>query len=69
MANSSNSFSPSAHNHQHRRNGTGTALTVLDICTGASGEALGLEMAGFDNAAAIEIDANACQTLRLNRPS
>ena len=48
---------------------TRTPLTVLDICTGAGGEALGLEMAGFDNAAAIEIDANACQTLRLNRPS
>lgn len=44
-------------------------MTVLDICTGAGGEALGLEMAGFDNAAAVEIDNNACQTLRLNRPA
>ena len=69
MANSRDSFSTSAHNHQHRANGIGTTLTVLDICTGAGGEALGLEMAGFSNAAAIEIDANACQTLRLNRPA
>ena len=50
------------------RNNT-SALTVLDICTGAGGEALGLEMAGFENAAAVEIDAAACQTLRLNRSS
>ncbi|HVB25025.1 MAG TPA: DNA cytosine methyltransferase [Ktedonobacteraceae bacterium] len=58
-----------SHNHQHGVNGIGTALTVLDICTGAGGEALGLEMAGFNNVAAIEIDARACQTLRLNRPA
>lgn len=44
-------------------------LTVLDICTGAGGEALGLEAAGFVNAAAIEIEPIACETLRLNRPS
>ena len=41
--------------------------TVLDICTGAGGEALGLEAAGFDHTAAIEIDATACKTLRQNR--
>jgi len=46
-----------------------TELTVLDICTGAGGEALGLELAGFTNAASIENDGVACQTLRLNRPS
>lgn len=42
---------------------------VLDICTGAGGEALGLERAGFQTEAAVEIDADACQTLRVNRPS
>lgn len=42
--------------------------TVLDICTGAGGEALGLEQAGFMHVASIEIDTNACQTLHLNRP-
>jgi len=44
------------------------AFTVLDICTGAGGEAVGLEAAGFDLRAAVEIDAAACATLRLNRP-
>lgn len=44
-------------------------FTAFDICTGAGGEALGLEMAGFANAASVEIDCAACQTLRLNRPS
>jgi DNA (cytosine-5)-methyltransferase 1 len=46
-----------------------TKLSVLDICTGAGGEAIGLEAAGFMHEAVIEIDAAACQTLRLNRPS
>ncbi len=43
-------------------------MTVLDICTGAGGEALGLEEAGFVHEAVVEIDAAACQTLRQNRP-
>jgi DNA (cytosine-5)-methyltransferase 1 len=44
------------------------ALSALDICTGAGGEALGLEAAGFIHEAVIDIDTYACQTLRLNRP-
>lgn len=56
----------SACNMQHIQ---ATGVTVLDICTGAGGEALGLELAGFTNAASVEIDGIACQTLRLNRPS
>lgn len=43
-------------------------LRVLDICSGGGGEALGLELAGFTNAGAIDNDKAACQTLRLNRP-
>ncbi len=45
------------------------ALTVLEICAGAGGQALGLETAGFKCVAAIDIDAVVCATLRLNRPS
>jgi len=41
---------------------------VLEICAGAGGQAIGLERAGFQTAAAVEIDAHACSTLRHNRP-
>jgi DNA (cytosine-5)-methyltransferase 1 len=43
-------------------------LTSLEICTGGGGQALGLEKAGFDHAAVVEIEHAACNTLRLNRP-
>jgi len=44
-------------------------LTVVEICAGAGGQALGLEQAGFEMVAAVELDQHACETLKLNRPS
>ena len=44
------------------------SLTSLEICSGAGGQAIGLEMAGFDHSALVEIEPAACATLRLNRP-
>lgn len=40
----------------------------IEICAGAGGQALGLEQAGFEHVALIEIEQLACHTLRYNRP-
>lgn len=40
---------------------------VVEICAGAGGQALGLEKAGFEHELAVELDNNACNTLRENR--
>lgn len=43
-------------------------LTVVELCAGAGGQALGLELAGFELVGAIEIEPAMCATLLLNRP-
>jgi DNA (cytosine-5)-methyltransferase 1 len=55
--------------HSQSRLMPSSQLTSLEICAGAGGQALGLELAGFTHAAAVEIDGAACETLRTNRPS
>lgn len=45
-----------------------SALTCIEICSGAGGQALGLERMGFNALAHVEIDRHACATLRQNRP-
>jgi DNA (cytosine-5)-methyltransferase 1 len=41
---------------------------VIEICAGMGGQALGLEKARFKHRLAIELDANACYTLKQNLP-
>ena len=45
------------------------SITSVELCAGAGGQALGLERAGFEHTALVEIERDFCETLRLNRPS
>jgi len=44
-------------------------LTSIELCSGAGGQALGLERAGFVHEATVENDRWCCETLRANRPT
>lgn len=43
-------------------------LTSIEICAGAGGQALGLEMAGFRHVALVEFERDYCNALKQNRP-
>lgn len=43
--------------------------TTIELFAGAGGLALGIEKAGFDTLALIEVDKAAAETLKINRPS
>ncbi len=44
------------------------ALSSVEFCSGAGGQALGLERSGFGHEATVEDDRWCCETLRANRP-
>ena len=51
-----------------RKSGHPSALSSIELCAGAGGQAIGLEAAGFEHHCLVEIDNHCCDTLRLNRP-
>lgn len=50
-------------------NNNNKEFTCVEICAGAGGQALGLELAGFSHLALVEIEKQYCETLLHNRPS
>ncbi|WP_329247916.1 DNA (cytosine-5-)-methyltransferase [Actinoallomurus sp. NBC_01490] len=65
MSPSSSGLQPSLWNEQGDSVHT---FKVVEICAGAGGQSLGLDLAGFKHELAVELDANAANTLRHNRP-
>lgn len=54
---------------RRKRTVASSSLTTVEVCAGAGGQALGLETAGINHAALVEINPSACSTLRMNRPN
>lgn len=44
------------------------SYTSIEICAGAGGQALGLEMAGFEHVVLVEYEQDYCKSLKSNRP-
>lgn len=44
-------------------------MNCIEICAGGGGQALGLEMAGFEPLILVDNDVQSCNTLRANRPN
>jgi DNA (cytosine-5)-methyltransferase 1 len=44
------------------------SFSCVELCAGGGGQALGLEMAGFNHLALVELDSHSVRTLRQNRP-
>jgi DNA (cytosine-5)-methyltransferase 1 len=45
------------------------SFSSIEFCAGAGGQALGLELAGFDHNLLVDNDKHCCETLLLNRPN
>lgn len=43
-------------------------LTCVEICAGAGGQAIGLDMAGFEHIALVEYEMEYCHVLKINKP-
>lgn len=44
-------------------------LSCVEICAGAGGQAIGLDMAGFNHVALVEYEPEYCQVLKSNKPN
>ncbi len=67
--NSFNNVNEEAKVYQlHKTNSFHQATTAIELFAGAGGLALGLEQAGLNTVAHVEIDRYCCETLKKNRP-